>query len=98
MRNFTHVHPLSNEERIALIQGTKSKSGFTVRRSHILLLSAEGRKPREISQQLHCGSQTVRTVIHAFEREGMACLEEKSRRPHHDHRAFDAAGLKRLEA
>lgn len=97
MRNFTHVHPLSKQERAALIHGTKSKSGFTVRRSHILLLSAEGCKPQEISERLHCGTQTVRTVIHAFEREGLACLEQKSRRPHHDHRAFDEAGLKRLE-
>lgn len=98
MRNFTHVHPLSNEERAALIQATKSKSGFTVRRSHIVLLSAEGRKPQEIAEGLHCGNQTVRTVIHAFEREGLACLEEKSHRPLRDYRAFDEAGLKRLEA
>jgi hypothetical protein len=37
-------------------------------------------------------------VIQSFERAGLACLEEKSRRPHRDFRAFDAAGLKRLEA
>jgi transposase len=98
MRNFTHVHLLSNEERDALIQGTKSKSGFTVRRSHILLLSAEGCKPQEIAARLHCGDQTARTVIRAFEQEGLACLAEKSHRPHRDYRAFDEAGLKRLEA
>lgn len=97
MRNFTHVHPLTSEERAALVQGTKLKSGFTVRRSHILLLSAEGYKPQDIARRLHCGQQTARTVIHAFEREGVACLQEKSRRPHQDYRAFDEAGLKRLE-
>ena len=97
MRDFTQVHPLTKEERAALVQGTKSRIGFTVRRSHILLLSAGGHKPREIAARLHCGEQTARTVIHAFEREGVGCLEEKSRRPHEDHHAFDEAGLKRLE-
>jgi transposase len=97
MRNFTHVHPLTSDEQAALVQGTKSKSGFTVRRSHIVLLSAEGYKPQAIAARLHCGEQTVRRVIHAFEREGVACLQEKSRRPHHDYRVFDEAGLKRLE-
>jgi transposase len=98
MRNFTHVHRLTGEEQARLAQGTKSKSGFTVRRSHILLLSAEGYKPQAIAARLHCGEQTARRVIHAFEREGLACLQEKSRRPHHDYRVFDAAGLRRLEA
>ena len=96
MRNFTHVHPLTTEERAALLKGTKAPQGFTVRRSHILLLSGEGFTPQQIAERLHCGDQTVRNVIRAFEHEGLSCLREKSHRPHRDHRVFDPAGLERL--
>jgi transposase len=96
MRNFTRIRQLTSEERTALVKGTKSSAGFTMRRSHILLLSAAGQTPQQIAHQLHCGDQTVRNVIRAFEREGLACLQTKSRRPHHDPSTFDAHGLQRL--
>ena len=98
MRNYTRVHELNSEEHAALLKGVKSSSGFTLRRSQILLASAEGQTPQQIAQRLHCGDQTVRNVIRAFEQEGVGCLQEKSHRPHRDARAFDAAGLQRLEA
>lgn len=97
MRKYTRVHELTKEEQAALLQGAKSSSGFTMRRSHILLASAEGQTPQQIAQRLHCGDQTVRNVIRAFEREGIGCLQEKSHRPLHDPSVFDAAGLQRLE-
>ena len=96
MRNFTRVPQLTTEERTALRKGAKSRSGFMMRRSHILLLSAEGFTPQQIAERLHCGDQTVRNVIRAFEREGLDCLQEKSHRPHQDHRVFDQTGLERL--
>jgi transposase len=98
MRNYTRVHELNPEERAALLKGAKASSGFTMRRSQILLASAEGQTPQQIAQRLHCGDQTVRNVIRAFEREGVRCLQEKSHRPHQTASAFDAAGLQQLEA
>jgi transposase len=62
----------------------------------MVLLSEEGLTPQQIAQRLHCGDQTVRNVLRAFEREGVACLQAKSRRPHHDRSTFDADGLHRL--
>jgi transposase len=97
MRTFKRVHQLNEEEHGALLQGTKSRSGFTMRRSHILLLSDEGLTPQQIAQRLHCGDQTVRNVIRAFEREGVGCLEQKSSRPQHDNSTFNAEGLQRLD-
>ncbi len=58
---------------------------------------AEIRTPQQIAQRLHCGDQTVRHVIRAFDAEGLGCLTQKSNRPHRDHSAFDRAGLKHLE-
>ena len=97
MATFKRVRELKEEESRALVRGTKSRSGFTMRRSHILLLSTEGMTPQQIAHRLHCGDQTVRNVIRAFEREGLACLQEKSSRPHHDNSTFTAEGLQRLQ-
>jgi transposase len=97
MRTIKRVHPLSEEEHGALVKGAKSHSGFTVRRSQMLLLSAEGLTPQQIAKRLHCGDQTVRNVLRAFEREGLGCLEQKSSRPHHDNSSFTAEGLQRLQ-
>jgi len=96
MRKYTRVRQLTAEEQATLVKGAKSTAGFTVRRSHILLLSANGQTPQQIAHQLHCGDQTVRKVIRAFERDGLACLQAKSRRPHHDPSTFDAASRQRL--
>ena len=65
MRAFKRVYELTEDEHRTLVQGTKSRSGFTLRRSHILLLSAEGLTPQQIARRLHCGEQTVRNVIRA---------------------------------
>ena len=97
MRHFTRVRQLTVEEQAALLKGTKSSMGFTVRRSHILLLSVEGLTPQQIAERLHCGDQTVRNVIRAFEYKGVGCLQEKSHRPHQDHRVFDRQRLRRLQ-
>ncbi len=96
MRKYTRVRQLTAEEQATLVKGAKSTAGFTVRRSHVLLLSAQGQSPQQIAHQLQCGDQTVRNVIRAFEREGLAGLQAKSRRPHHDPSTFDAHSLQQL--
>jgi transposase len=96
MRTCKRVRELTEAEHRALGQGTRSRFGFTMRRSHILLASADGMTPQQIAERLHCGDQTVRNVIRAFEREGLSCLQMKSSRPQHDNSSFTAAGLQRL--
>jgi transposase len=79
------VRPISEEERKQLEQGLKSKSGFTVRRSQMLLMSGcEGIKVGVIGKRLGCSGQAIRRAIHAFEREGIASLKAKSKARHDD--------------
>lgn len=88
-----YVQELNPEEYQAINAGLRSPSAFTVRRCQILLMSAEeGLKPAEISERLRCSDQCVREAIHAFEAEGLACLQEKSRARHSQQATFDAAG------
>jgi transposase len=74
--------PLGPEQRHALRAGLRSAEAFTARRCQILLASADGHAPSAIARALRCTSPTVRNAIHAFTREGLDCLREKSSRPH----------------
>lgn len=87
------LRQLTEEERRAVQAGLKSDAGITVRRSQMVLMSAEEQlKPQEIARRVGCSDQTVRKVLHAFGQIGTACLKTKKRgRPEPD-RAFDAAG------
>jgi transposase len=76
------VRTLTAAERQALQAGLRSADAFTVRRCQILLASANGSSPSTIARNLHCTGATVRLVVHAFAREGLACLYAKSSRPH----------------
>jgi transposase len=81
-----------------LEKGLRSSSAFTVRRSQIVLMSSqEGLKAGEIAERLRCSDQCVREAIRAFEAEGIACLEPKSRARHTSQRAVDVAGGRRLQ-
>jgi transposase len=73
---------LAPEHRQALRAGLRSAEAFTARRCQILLASADGKAPSAIARDLRCTSPTVRNAIHAFAREGLDCLREKSSRPH----------------
>lgn len=85
-----YARELTEEERMELREGLKSSSGFTVRRSQMLLKSAdEGLKVNTIAHQLGCSDQAVREAIHAFEVEGLGCLEAKVAGRKDDQRAFD---------
>lgn len=91
------VGKLTEKEKKSLKQGLRSSSAFTVRRSQILLKSAEWQKPGEIAEQLHCSDQTVRQTLHAFHREGLLCLQQKSHARHDQRPSIAEAGCERLK-
>src|SRR5690349_7133770 len=87
------LRQLTEEERRTLQAGLKSNAGITVRRSQMVLMSAEEHlKAQEIAQRLGCSDQTVRKVLHAFGREGVGCVEAKKRGRPEPERAFNADG------
>jgi len=94
-----YVRPPTDEERQALQKGLKSNHGITVRRSQIILMSADQKlKADQIGQQLGLSDQLVRNVIHAFNERGGASLGPGSRARHDDQRAFDDQARERLRA
>ena len=74
----TFVRSLTAEERQALEKGRKSADAFTVRRSLVLLASADGLGPAEVGRWVGCTAQAVRNAIRAFEADGLGCLTAKS--------------------
>src|SRR5215472_18793374 len=82
MKKPIMVRFLADEERATIEQGLRSPVAFTLRRSQILLASARGQTPPEISHQLGCSDQAVREAIQAFHQEGVTALSPKSKRPH----------------
>jgi len=92
------LRELTDKEREALEAGRRSSQGFTVRRSQMLLASAQGQTTTTIAHQIGCNDQTVRNAIHDFHQRGLAALEPKSSRPHTTHEAFDAQGRELLRA
>jgi hypothetical protein len=74
----TFVRPLLAEERQALEAGRKSAHAFTVRRSQVLLASADRMAPADIGRVVGCTAQAVRNAIRAFEAAGLGCLAPKS--------------------
>src|SRR5512147_509972 len=92
------VCELSGAERAQLEAGLRSASAFTMRRAQIVLLSAVGRRPREIAQGLCCAVQTVRNGIRAFNASGLAALSAGSSRPKSAAPALDGAALEELRA
>jgi transposase len=75
------VRALSDAGRRALQAGLRSREAFTLRRAQILLASAEGQRPARIAARVGCVVGTVHNTLHAFEQEGIGCLEEKKRGP-----------------
>jgi transposase len=78
----TFLRPLTAVERQQLQAGLRSPAAFTLRRCQILLASASRQSPALIARHLGCTDASVRNAIHAFHAEGLACLQEKSSRPH----------------
>jgi transposase len=92
------VRPLTEKEQAALEAGRRSSQGFTVRRSQMLLASAQGEPTTRIAQRLGCNDQTVRNAIHDFHERGLGALHPQSSRPHTTHEVFDAQARERLRA
>ena len=81
MKPRIFVPALTAAQRQQLQQGLRAADAFTVRRCQILLASADGAAPTALAGHLRCSARTVRNAVHAFAREGLACLQEKSSRP-----------------
>ena len=90
------IRPLTEKEQAELEAGRRSSQGFTVRRSQMLLASAQGKPTTTIACLIGCTDQTVRNAIHDFHERGLAALQPKSSRPHTTHEVFDALGRERL--
>src|ERR1043165_5288269 len=90
------VRTLTEHESATLHARRRAPEAFTLRRSQILLASAEGHTPRQIAQRLGCGDQTVRNVLWAFAREGLGWLQQKSSRPKTTKPLLDAATADKL--
>jgi transposase len=92
-----YARELTDEERAVLRQSLKSRNGFTVRRAQMLLMSADEQlKVDEIGRRVGCQGQAVRQAIHAFEREGLRCLEPKPKGNPRDRRSLDDAAREQL--
>src|SRR5690348_5525435 len=82
MKPPAFVRTLTAAERPSLQAGLRSADAFTVRRCQVLLASANGQRAPAIARNLGCAVGTVHNAQRAFQREGLACLREKSSRPH----------------
>lgn len=75
------IRALTPRERAQLQAGLRSREAFVLRRSQILLASAEGKSVPQIQAAFGYSPQSIRQVLHAFNREGIAALSRKSNRP-----------------
>ena len=91
------IRPLTDAERMQLEADRRTADGFRVRRAQIVLASARGLSPKPITQLVGCSVQTVRNVLHAFNTQGRAGLEQQSNRPKTVAPVLDAAKCDRLQ-
>jgi transposase len=78
--------------------GLRSADALRVRRWQIVLASEYGAGVPRIARQVGCSDQTVRNVIHAFNTQGMTCLQRRSSRPHTTRARLGSEGAQRLQA
>jgi transposase len=90
------VRSLTEDERCTVVAGLRAHELVMVRRCQIVLASARQEHPPAIATRVGCHVQTVRNVIHAFNRAGPASLAKGSSRPHTIHAAFDATTAEQL--
>jgi transposase len=99
MRPPSFVRSLAEAERERLEAGLRSRDPYVVRRCQVVLASARGERAPRIAELLGCDDQTVRNVLRAFERDGLAaCLTRRSSRPHTIHAKVDAAAAGQIRA
>ena len=92
------VREPSAAERARLEAALRASDAFTVRRAQIVLLSADGHRPREIARGLRGAVQTVRNGVRAFNDTGLAALTAGSSRPKSAAPVLGEAALERLRA
>jgi transposase len=78
--------------------GLRSADALRVRRWQIVLASEYGAGVPRIARQVGCSDQTVRNVVHAFNTQGVACLQRGSSRPHPTRERVGSEGAQRLQA
>lgn len=81
MNNQVFIRALTEVEKAVLKTGLRSQDAFTRCRCQILLATADGNKPSQISKHLGCAIKTVYKVIHAFNQCGIDCIERQSTQP-----------------
>jgi transposase len=91
------IRPLTDEEHIQLEADRRTTDAFRVRRAQIVLASARRLSPKPIAQLVGCSVQTVRNVIHAFNRQGVEGLAKQSNRPKTVEPVLDAARCECLQ-
>jgi len=92
------VRFLIPEERQQMEAGLRSSNTFTVRRCQIVLASEYGAGVPRIARQVGCSEQTVRNVVHAFNTQGVACLQRESSRPRTTRERLGPEGAEGLQA
>lgn len=91
------IRPLTEDERNQVQRGLRSSNAFVLRRCQTLLASDRGERAGAIAKQLGCHKQTVLTVIHSFNTDGLTVLEEGSSRPHRLRTTFSQEALEGLQ-
>ena len=97
MKHPLYVRKLTKKENQAMQAGVRSKDPFVIRRSQIVLASERGEKAIEIAKTLGCDAQTVRNGIKGFNEDGIAVLQEGSRRPRITQAAFSLETVEQLK-
>ena len=92
------VRDVTAEERQHLKVGLRAAEAWCVRRCQILLASEYGAGVPRIARQMGCSEQTVRNTIHAFNAQGVACLQRASSRPHTTRERVGRAAAQQLQA
>jgi len=86
------------EERQHLKTGLRAAEAGRGRRCQIVLASTYGAGVARIARQMGCSEQTVRNTIHAFNTQGVACLQRASSRPPTTRERVGSAGAQQLQA
>jgi transposase len=92
------VRDVTAEERRYLKVGLRAAEACRVRRCQIILASEYGAGVPRIARQVGCSEQTVRNVVHAFNTQGVGCLQRASSRPHTTRERLGSEGAERLQA
>ena len=91
------IRPLTDDERRQLAADRRTADACRVRRAPIVLASAQRLSPKPMAQLVGCCVQTGRTVIHAFNTQGVEGLAKQSTRPKTAAPVLEAANCDRLQ-